>query len=133
MNSHPTTYMRKIFPRQERLKSRTLIKLLFSKASARKFGCIKLLYTPSSIDFTHQVLFSVHKSKIPKAHYRNTIKRRMREAYRLNKHLIYSENEESGGFLLAFVYLPTSVKPFADINRDILSHLKFLQNKVRTN
>lgn len=131
MNSTLTT-LRKKFPKQEHLKSRTSIKLLFARASTRKYGCIKLLYMPNPAEASHKTLFSVQKFRIKKAHDRNTLKRRMREAYRLNRHLIRAGDLRQK-FLLAFVYLPNSTKKYADINNAVVDHLQFLALKSVTN
>lgn len=78
------------FPKQERLTSKKTIEELFSKGSSVFVYPFRILYLPIPSDSSHpssypQVLFSVSKKHFKKAVDRNLIKRRMREAYRLNK------------------------------------------------
>jgi ribonuclease P protein component len=63
-----------------------------------------LLHTDNNLP-SHQVLFSVPKKKIKKAAQRNSIRRRMKEAYRLHKHELPTVQPHSPRFLLGYVYV----------------------------
>ena len=75
------------FPKDEKLTSEKLIQELFDKGSSFYLYPFKVFFMPhpDPAQLTHQVLISVSKKLFPKAVDRNLIKRRMREAYRLNK------------------------------------------------
>jgi ribonuclease P protein component len=81
-------------PKNERLHSKKLIKELFDKGSSFFLYPFKVMVLDINIDIqeTNQVLFSVSKKKLKKAVDRNLIKRRMREAYRLNKQILMDMN-----------------------------------------
>ncbi len=76
--------------KNERLHSKKLIKELFDKGSSFFLYPFKVMVLEINFDDpeTNQVLFSVSKKKLKKAVDRNLIKRRMREAYRLNKQFL---------------------------------------------
>jgi ribonuclease P protein component len=93
--------IRHTLKKAERLKSEKLIKELFKKGSSFYSYPLKLFYLPAEAPQTPQVLFTVPKRKFKKAVDRNKIRRRMREAYRLNKDLIPADR----AFYLAFVYI----------------------------
>ena len=93
--------VRHTFTKAERLKSEKIIKELFTKGSSFYAYPLKLFYIISEELPTSQVLISVPKKKFKRAVDRNLIKRRIREAYRLNKHLIPSNK----AFYLGFVYI----------------------------
>lgn len=98
--------MKFTFSREERLKSKEILASLFSKGSHFVFPPLHVRYlnTPSNKN-TVQVAFTVPKKKFKRAVDRNLLKRRMREAYRLNKSLIEEKNQpELKELSIIFIY-----------------------------
>lgn len=75
------------FSQAERLKKQKHIEELFHKGSYFYLFPFKVLYLPAT-EPQHQVLISVSKRQYKRAVDRNTVKRRIREGYRLNKALL---------------------------------------------
>jgi ribonuclease P protein component len=76
------------FPKQEKLKSRKIIKDLFEKGSSfylYPFNIVFIKNSDTVASALPQILFSVSKRNFKRAVKRNRIKRLLREAYRLNK------------------------------------------------
>jgi ribonuclease P protein component len=75
------------FKKEERLCNKKLIDTLFHNGSS--FLCYPFkaswLFVDEPQQFPVQILFSVSKKRFKRAVDRNLLKRRMREAYRLNK------------------------------------------------
>jgi len=100
--------------RSEMLKSTKWIDAVFTDGQRDKSGAVILncIPMPLSAGSPCRVAFTVSKKKFRHAHDRNRIKRLMREAYRLNKHLLYQKLENTGSsYALVFVFfgneLPT--------------------------
>ena len=86
------------FTKEERLCNKKLIDELFHNGSS--FLCypfkVSWLLTDTPQEFPAQVLLSVSKKRFKHAVDRNLLKRRIREAYRLNKqHSLYSGLQQS--------------------------------------
>jgi len=77
----------KKFTKEERLCSRKLLDLLFKNGSSFLLYPFRVsyLFAPGKLDFPAQVVINVSKKRFKRAHDRNLIKRRMREAYRVHK------------------------------------------------
>lgn len=101
------------FKKEERLKSRKLIQGIFSKSQTVKAYPLRLLWIErEQDDNAYPVLFSlsVPKRKFKKAVHRNWLRRRVREAYRLNKSKLY-QSLEGKEEQYAFMVLYTSPEP----------------------
>ena len=104
--------------KNERLHSKKSIKELFDKGSSfflYPFKVIHLTLDVASTE-TNQVLFSVSKRKIKKAVDRNYIKRRVKEAYRLNKFLITSAVTKNK---IALIYVASELEDFHTIQNKV--------------
>jgi ribonuclease P protein component len=84
--------VRQTFKKTERLKSKKTIERLFNQGRKDLIYPFKVLWLYSDKPATHpaQVLIAASSKTVKKATDRNKVKRRMREAYRRNKDLIYT-------------------------------------------
>ena len=104
------------FKKEERLCNKRLIDGLYHKGSS--FLCYPFKVSWLICDNTEsppaQVVFSVPKKRFKKAVDRNLIKRRMREAYRLNKQqLLYEKlNSADKKVVLSLGYVAKDIVPF---------------------
>ena len=117
------------FKKAERLQSKKVIDLLFEKGSSFAQGAIRTIWLNSEhkSDFPVQVLMAVPKKNIPRAVDRNKLKRRMREAYRKHKGLLYKSLEGSDRKLaVALVYTGAEIMDYSDIEEKIILSLQRL-------
>lgn len=120
--------MRKTFPKKEKLKSKKLFDRLFAEGKAIKAHNVKLFYlrTELPVAVPFQVGVTVPKKNFRSAVKRNRIKRLLREGYRLNKHAIFNNSEDSFAFL--FLYLGKEMPDYQATESSIKEILqKFLK------
>ena len=83
------------FKKRERLKSSKSISLLFQEGQSRSSFPLRILFSEREEgEIPATVAISVPKRLFKRAVDRNLLKRRIREAYRLNKMFFYSRLEE---------------------------------------
>lgn len=120
------------FPKSERLSSKKVIKELFEKGSSFHLYPFKVIYLPNPTQGSIppppsvQVLFSVPKRYHRKAVDRNKIKRRLKEAFRLNKNLIIAEKAPKVPYVIAYVYLSKDKMSYKEIENKLKSSFKRL-------
>jgi ribonuclease P protein component len=131
------------FPKTERLSSKKHIQEVFSKGISFTLFPYKVVCLPldpeqaakiagtsgqQKPDPPHaQVLFSCSKRNFKKAVDRNTVKRRMREAFRLNKHLL----PHDAYFLIAYIYIAREIFSFPFLEEKLKASLKRLESIKR--
>ena len=110
------------FPKSERLNKKKVIQELFDKGSSFYFFPFKVFFMPhpDPAPTTHQVLVSVSKRNFKRAVDRNLIKRRIREAYRLNKERFPAQNK----LLIAYIYSVKDILPSAQIQERLVKTIK---------
>jgi ribonuclease P protein component len=117
-------------PKSERLHAEKLIKELFNEGSSFFLYPFKVVFL-RKIDLSgqaNQVLFSVSKKKIKRANGRNFIKRRLKETYRLNKHILPPD-----GIILGFIFVGKADTTFAEIQPKMIQALQKLNQELPQN
>ena len=108
-------------PKSERLSSLTAVRRLFADgASGFVYPFRYMVLKSESTTPTVEVLFSVPKRNHKRANKRNTLKRRMREAYRLNNDALHAAIKEHGKEVdIAFVYSTKDLVPYKTIEHAV--------------
>ena len=113
---------KKTFGRSERLILKSRIDQLFNKGISKRAGCLRIIYffTGEILEAPVQVMFSVPKRQIHNAVDRNTIRRYMREAYRLHKNELGEQlGSDKKYVLLAFLFAGNQVENYQSIQKDV--------------
>ncbi|HEU0125736.1 ribonuclease P protein component [Flavobacterium sp.] len=92
------------YPKNERLKSKTTIGLLFSEGKSVSKYPLRLVYRQAEANSEEQTKIGVSVSKkyFKKAVDRNYFKRVLRETYRLNKHLLLDNLDQPYSIMLFY-------------------------------
>lgn len=133
-NEHVSLDIRYTFPKEERICSKITFDYLFKKGQSFRVDMLKCVYVfdpPSHLINTNlSVAFSVPRRKFKKAVDRNYLKRRLKEAFRLNNHRLKSCLDDQD---IALAFIMIYIKPYkADyprIERAVVNIMEKLSNK----
>ena len=119
------------FTKSERLKSRKLIDHLFEKGASFNSYPLRVTYLldPNPVGSSHRAMFTVSKKRFKRAVDRNKIKRRMKEAYRLNKAILYSKQPVIP-CLIAYIYIGKEIAQYQLVEEKLKAALVRLVNEV---
>ena len=119
--------------KSERLDRKTVIEKMLSGGS-RSFSVfpLRVVYLPvEELDVPVSILVSVSKRRFKRAVKRNRVKRQIREAYRLNKHLLSDALSGSQTRLaVAFIYLSDELVPSSVIEERMKIALSRIAEKL---
>ena len=87
------------FSKDERITNKKVIQKLFESGKKVSLSPFIVKYIFEKKEIKNKILISVSKSKIKSSVKRNLLKRRIREAFRLNKNII-----KGFGYSFAFIY-----------------------------
>jgi ribonuclease P protein component len=121
------------FTKEERLCSQKIIGEMFTSGESFLAYPLKVVFLKTDIPQSHpvQAAFTVSKRNFKRAVKRNILKRRMREAYRLNKPGFYRElAAKELQFAIMFVYIGKDMAEYPVIEKGMISAFRKLLSKV---
>ncbi len=121
------------FNKAERLKNHHLLSALFTSGKSFSAYPLRVVYIPiqEKGQFPAQFSLSVPKKKFRLAVDRNRLRRQVREAYRLHKHLLYEDLTSKGQRIaLMVMYVAKEEKSYKDIEQAMKRIIKGLKKAV---
>ena len=104
-------------PKSQMVSGKLAVSNLLEKGKGGTSGCLRYKWVARLEESPSRIMVSVPKKSFRRAVKRNLLKRRMREAYRLQKHLI------GPGLDIIFIYVSKAILPFEAIYADMTAAL----------
>lgn len=120
------------YPKNEKLKSKITIGLLFTEGKSVSKYPLRLVYKAGSLNESEKIKMgvSVSKKNFKKAVDRNYFKRVLRETYRLNKHILIDNLDQPYSFM--FFYQTKDRLTYDEINtKTIQLFEKFIAQNIK--
>ena len=111
------------FGKEEKLKSRKVIQLLFASGNKLNQFPFRCLWLRVPADEGVRLAVSVSSRNFKKAVHRNRIKRLMREAYRQHKSILF-ERKDPRGIAFVIIYTGTEMPVFSQVEKAVKTLLE---------
>lgn len=121
------------FEKDERLSRLKIINQLFNSGNSLLLFPLKIHWMEinENFNFPAQVLINTSKKTIKKASNRNLITRKIKEAYRLKKHILYKNLRSlNKTIVLAYIYVGTESAPYKEIEKKIKDSFKLILKEL---
>ncbi len=128
-----------ILPKEERIKSRTLIDMLFAGGKSRSMVAfpLRVVYMVKereNLEPQTQMLVSVPKRCFKRAVKRNRVKRQVREAYRHSRQILIdrlnSRDEFDRSVVMAFIWLDDKLHETDEVSSKVTSLMTRVSEKI---
>ena len=126
--------MRNTFKKEERLTNKKVFEQLFNSGKGFVLSPFRFLWIESKFNssFPVQLGISVPKKSFPKAVDRNKLKRRIRESYRKNKHVLYEMLKKKNlSLALMIIYTIKDELAYADIEKKMVLSLQKMASIIQ--
>ena len=118
-------------PRQERLRSFGAIRRLFESGESGFVYPLRYVWIAEADEIPSvEVLFSVPKKFQKRANKRNLQRRRMKEAYRLNKGLLLVEGGKTAAVDVALIYSSKEIVPYKTVENALRRILQQIAERL---
>ncbi len=127
--------MRFFFKKHEKVTSEIEINLLFTSGQSSFIYPIKCLFVLNNTQPADcKILVTVSKRYLKNANDRNLVKRRLREAYRLNASYLKERLKEKNlGVRIALVYTSSKIIPFEKVEPIVVKHIANIESIIEKN
>ena len=123
---------------KERIKSRKQLETLFGGGKSRSMAAfpVRLVYMTNDCTSSDtpqlMMMVSVSKRHFKHAVKRNRVKRQIREAYRLNKHILAPASEKLEGKTLSmgFIWLSDELMPTERVEKSVVNLMQRLNERL---
>lgn len=125
------------FRKEERICRKIEIDKLFNRGGSRSMAAfpVRLVYLKTDAEAgvpDVRVLVSVSKKCFKRAVKRNRVKRQLREAFRLNKGILYEQLEQQEGtaLLIALIWIDDKLWPTSEVEKKVVNLMHRLSEKI---